>query len=1182
MTVIGMKQPDTGDYILGTREPPPPRDVTFGPLLSVIFNDEEFYMMVVNNTEILRKKIGSWVNITKLISLVEGSTRTALEKEVEKMNNVYYLNVQGRLGARFRGWWTTLDNARTFARKYNIEKLMGRILDFERIALVKYMGVEFYEFFAHVTVDINIRILREKNTARINMWQLFVVYNKIKGPRANPFVTRNFHNNAKDIVIRGDKTLCGGIWALPPDAKKFAQCHGFLKHVKVIVEFSGGPEQSHIFPMDVFERTARNHWIATVSDDSFYGFPISFKGGLAPAFPQKRRGKSRTEFSADDLVITKNMHIELTKEGQTTRHSINIVRRLSDGWVNATSIVQICVLIRLSDLDLRKDDPDLATENEMYYRDVLERYVYETVITPKVRRLCGKWISAADGKALLHDLRVMGKKWGVTLKEFMNDPSLKSVSNDDEDSDHGDSDEDELELIPENDFLQQRHIAQQQPSFRDRKYFDEEPPSDEEPFILHGVTDDEEDEVVEVDGDSNSEADGETPEPVVFKRPHNLSDVRRATVRSVLSSSGGESEDAQPVKRFKGGDSEASNTTAASQINQLFVGDESDDEVNESKSKGVDLGDSSKAVPEATDSTTPVRDAKTKAPSLEEVTRRLKSIVAELDELLSDPRTVFKAKSQKEIRKWFQELRMFNALTPEIKSRTKLSNLFRTLGSLMNVFQKDIGKLEERWAYECQFSVASITPADEPPRPWPRPEDKQTSRLPQVAPMPAQYGQQRPLNNGIQGPPSSSLHRIGPQQSYQGTQNSTDSQNVSQNGYTPQYFGYLPPVDMRGATQNNTNQGPPLTAPTVPIALIAPHMNSQWQRGSHLPNNQWQQNGPPNMNNMGYGRLPQGPSSQGFRGGPPPQQLQQKPFMQPPPPPQQQQQQQQLQHQHYPSAYQQYQQVQQYVPYPPQREMLFQQRQPPPSQQNFNAGHTQNLSQNQGYRGNKSSNYMTPNGPLPQTHRGNRSPSISQGNYSIPSKPQWDHYEPAHDNHKSLPDHASPSNRYRERPAASTRDRGDRGDRGGVTQDDNRRDRLDHRRVVSSQKPPIRRSVQQDSPSNQETPKPTRPLSPPTNYCAETDQIEHDSNEFALKDAEEHILEEKKLGDYTDCLDNPEMDKYKRTVHFEIGTQQDLLWRRDVIFGDNGDNVSLTRKIFAMMKEAHERGLRHATSQAAL
>jgi hypothetical protein len=202
-----------------TREP---NVAAYRPLESDIQGDDEFYVYhdTANGLEYVRKKVGAWINVSKFYPLLQQRNFNVDQIEQELVTNV---RKQHRMRAtkneRYLGLWISLRDARKFASIYGIEDIVSPILVFERIALVSYSGLHFWEFFATVFVDFNVRVLREANSSKVNMRHIFVVYEKYK-PDIAPLQRRHFYNTCRaekpDLIAeKNDPTLCGGSW-IPP------------------------------------------------------------------------------------------------------------------------------------------------------------------------------------------------------------------------------------------------------------------------------------------------------------------------------------------------------------------------------------------------------------------------------------------------------------------------------------------------------------------------------------------------------------------------------------------------------------------------------------------------------------------------------------------------------------------------------------------------------------------------------------------------------------------------------------------------------------------------------------------------------------------------------------------------------------------------------------------------------
>lgn len=706
MVVLRTQEQGSSRAIKATKEPPKEQCC---PLSTAILDDDEYYIYRHGRLEFMRRKLGSWVNITKFLPLIDDSP--ALNAELRRFKHSRFLYSNSTQGKRFNGLWVPLNIARRFAITHGLWSKVGPLLAFERVAIVSYSGMHYYEYFVHMSVDVSIRILREVSTNRVNMDQVFSVYYRLKGNKAVTALRRSLYFYHKTMRIKGDSTICGGHWMEVACVIRFSRKHGLFKHICPILEFDSSPDQLKAIPMDLYERTLRIHWRATKDDRSFFGFPSSFREGSVPSGPALRiYGKPTNRLSYDDFTIKTPITIQLTKKGRGEINRVTVLRRLSDGWVNCTKLIHACVLIRLLQLDLGEDDPDMKVENELHIRDVLEKYHYQMVQCQKAPTLNGKWCSCEDSLHIFNMFHISQTSQGKSILDLLRSTRFKQPMNnaqDDVEQGDGDDDNDSLEVLDEDDFLEMTSVIKKKDVYRDPKFFDNEgESSSEEDVEIHGISAEEsseEDDIVF--GNTLSNVNLGLPDCRVHAASGSHQDDDALNVLPLTNTSG-----VLPSKKRK---------------YEVIVLDEDehsdhDDGKNPEYNKLsgqqnpvlIDLdADGHDKITAA--SGTPINDVLQL--HSEEIIARLKFICIDIDQAISKPHEVYSKKVQVVINNNLKKLRYFNAVNEQMKIKSKLNNTFHNLRAL-SVSLKELQDLETRWCYESAQSPASITRSDKEPR----------------------------------------------------------------------------------------------------------------------------------------------------------------------------------------------------------------------------------------------------------------------------------------------------------------------------------------------------------------------------------------------------------------------------------------------------------------------------------
>lgn len=645
----------------------------------------------------MRRKVGGWVNLSHFYSLISEKKHEALDQEIENILP-HHKRQQKSTPERFYGIWTTLENARAFAKKHGIYNALAPLLAFDRVALVNYMGYQYFEYFVCPTVDIAIRILRDtsKYIERVNMDQVFIAYKKYKG-NANLQLQRSFYTYYKDIFKRGESTLLGGHWTDREAAAKFTRKHGFYQILKPILAFPfNDPSQQDPYPIDIVQANIMQYWKATSCDDSFYGFPETFKGGLAPKRPSKERRNRVFRFT--DLTVEKRFSIETTKGDDAFKRNLTLLRRLSDGAVNATMLISICVLLKSNDLNLGADDPDFLIHNELYQRDKLENVPCETVTTHSSKYLNGKWCSAKDARFLFAQFNLVKKDKETEAKEvdglsqFLNDERFKSVEDQDEDEvleSNGvkpkQEEDDEFVMIPENDFRKAQNDAKKEAIYYDSKFFENANSSDEEELEAADFNDMEDaqgkvgedvEEILDDDDEDFVAVKGSRPKRRRFSLA-NSSDVEGGSVNPKKRKTGGVfiSEEEEDDDDGDGDDDFKEDADIEDETNSLFV------DSQEGKEPQPDIDER--------------LDELKRKEQTETVILALKALVANFDNNFKKNQKSFRI--QKEFDGYFQDLQKFRAISTEIKIRSNLTQTLKKIKNFANNYNRKTEELERNW-----------------------------------------------------------------------------------------------------------------------------------------------------------------------------------------------------------------------------------------------------------------------------------------------------------------------------------------------------------------------------------------------------------------------------------------------------------------------------------------------------
>lgn len=790
------------------------------------------------NYQFSRKKIGGWVNVSLFFPLITASVDD-LEEQLEEVVP-HHKRLQKNLPNLYRGIWTTTENARTFARKHGIYDLVEPIVAFDRIALVNYMGVKFYEYFACPTVDDAIRILRDAttNVGRINMDQVFVAYKRLKGPNAHSELVRSFYTYHKDILEKRDPTLCGGHWVNRLDVKKFAKKHGFYVLLRPILDFDGlDPSQSEPYVIDLVQKDLFHYWKPTMCDGTFYEYPESFKGGLAPRKPSG----GKKSFSYLDLTFEKRLVIESTKGGQTFKRNITLLRRKSDGAINATTLVTVCVLVKLNELSLGDEDPDMLIYNELYKRDQLFQYDFEHVTIHGSKYLCGKWCSIKDGRSIFAGFSLkkdsdLAKK----ISDFLYMPELQRVEADEDDDETLAKPEiTELEMIPESDFRKSRNDSREA-IYYDRKFFEDETSSDEEAIEFADFNDTFNDEKDESEDHGNDDEDSDFIPPKRNKRNH-----------AVLDSSDLEEEPIDPRKRRKSkmfvptdDESESDADKALEEEDEGYSAEEEGEveDTQNGSSITAELFGSPEEKEKAPDIDERLEELE-RAESRENVISSLKKLVKDISEALrKDQRS---KKVQREFKGLFDDLVKYRAIDQEIKLITRLSGILKEIKSIANSYARSVEDLEKNWVSQIadgelpsRDKIKRVSVIDEYGKLKPKkfsPQQQQSAPVPPAPvsnnPFSARHSRAvSPLGQPPPQPPQPQFNygyqRSGPQPFFNNNNNNNNNHQAPSRGYNPPQPPSQPQQPRYGGAQRGYPQSQPLPPPQ-PTMRPSPTMRHQ-------------------------------------------------------------------------------------------------------------------------------------------------------------------------------------------------------------------------------------------------------------------------------------------------------------------------------------------------------------------
>ncbi|CCH44529.1 hypothetical protein BN7_4094 [Wickerhamomyces ciferrii] len=1160
---------------------------------------DEFYVYPIGGTDVIRKKINSWVNLYSLFPLIDVKDEYLVEK-VEDYPTTH-AKTQKTTPPRFYGVYAPLETARAFAEFYGISDMVAPILSFNRVALVTYMGSLFYEYFAASHYDSHIRILRECNeneSERINMDQVFVAYRKHKEKDAIPELERSFHTYFDDILKKGDATLCGGSWVKKDVVKKFTKKHGFFNLLSPIIDFEGNdPSTGSEYAVDIIQRELSSYWKVTSSDDSFYGFPLSFKGGNAPNRP---KNNSRN-FPFSQLCAEKRLNVETTKENQSHKRALTLLRRLSDGFVNVSYLVSICVLLKLNDLNLGKEDPDLLIANELYQRDQLEKLPCEKVVTSASKYANGYWCSITVARNLFGTFHIK-KENNERRKvyEFLYSPDFQRIEKDtdgtllsakskvEEDSD------DDMAPINENDFREMQN-NEKEPIYYDQTFFEDNAPETPEDIIAPANFND------YIDGQKD-ESQGEEDD-VIFQGDHTIQqDGDEEDDDADLPTSRKRRRHHPNNTAFDSSDDENSSSSGKRQKSSGMFVDEEEEELEQlhnptnEEEQGDDdslFGNSqpSTGQPEETSNEkeqVPPIDQRLsnleREERIEETSKELKDLAFKINQVLGR-KDLNSKRSGLELKGHLELLNKFRAIDDRMLTTTNIKQALNRAKAIANAFARQVDSALKRWNQEVADGQLPGKPGDPPKRENVNNYDRiRPSKVP--PPPPTQPYGRRPFAN--EAPPIPQPTRQGPPPQAYPYGNPPQPRQPQPNG-PPQRFGNRPPVPRPGGYNYGTTAPPPPNSyprggpiPPNPNTRAYPNQYNAQQGAPPPPQPQPQPrfaNQPqpppgsvpgqpihpghsrpiPPPNYGGANIPPPQPNQPNFRGSPPmrnpiPQRHQPAPRVSPnllrPQPSQP-------------------------IFIPPASVSSGTPPIPPPQPIPMGSPHHQQTSgippPNPGVPPPAASQQQQSNR---QNTSGGASPNLSflpQVKHNTPtgpppvgpssSTPTSDHYQPGPGPNSTIP---NPQSRYRERPPVHGQTYiAPPGQRPVPSSFSNGYKRTGPSTSASP------KNKQKDA-SNTILKDIQRPLSPPSNYLNLPNEP-LDIIDIALQDYKDMVNEAKSKTEEEELSRLDEFNELKKLTHFETRTKQDLFKRAKAFYENEKRRVGFTKRLHAMMSEAYTR-----------
>ncbi|ODV59953.1 uncharacterized protein ASCRUDRAFT_9142 [Ascoidea rubescens DSM 1968] len=411
----------------------------YKPLKSTLLGNDEVYLLRLDGLKDIypRRKIGSWVNVSRFKSLLTYKKIKDFSKTLKieclnltKREHHFYTNFDKSLDLYYHGVWLPLPIARKLAFQFEIYDKIAPLLTFNRVATTSYCGIEFYEFFVYTKLDKYIRILRKCSDNFMNLNQLFDVYENLISENARKNLRRIFLKNYKNqsgvLYESNDKTLCGGIWIPLEIAKKIANEYHISKFLDPILNLKlyqpnhsntnqeinnilNQQSETH-YKISRYEMSFLKHWdIRSRNSKSFNGYPAQF--ALTPEKLTKIRGGHipRTNYSIRKNRVltlkTTNFYNKTTKTNidkavtmkdvceiytfkvpqRKTTQVFYVPRRFSDGYINIQSLINCAVTITILEINLNSGqsksdfDDDIWVENVLYYRDKLNVVDYQTI-----------------------------------------------------------------------------------------------------------------------------------------------------------------------------------------------------------------------------------------------------------------------------------------------------------------------------------------------------------------------------------------------------------------------------------------------------------------------------------------------------------------------------------------------------------------------------------------------------------------------------------------------------------------------------------------------------------------------------------------------------------------------------------------------------------------------------------
>lgn len=407
-----------------------------------ICEGDEVYILQLRGIKatIPRRKVGSWVNITRFKIVLSSARFKSLKKDIAKCGNKKFLKFP-QWNSIYTGYWVSLDTARTLSIKYQIYNQLSPLLTFDNVAVTSYAGCKFYEHFVNLNPYTSIRILRKCENDWFNLIQLCDLYEAVNPEKSRfklDFIP-SYQNLGKQFVQHNDQTLCGGIWIPIEDAYEFAIEFGLHSKLIYILTFNRGVKVPYIQDSELNKRLKQEwkYFDKKCRDETrelLFALPndfklnpninkpnfknlqnISLKYGAATQKIQKLFGKYKQYIQkysrkAGHTSVKKSTKSILSKILRLLSLAINLkedylchlgetvkvvfpdldkgvsldhylFRRYVDGHVNVSSLLRALVALRFYSHSSEDSDPEMQRENELFYMDSLNNlktcsYIY--------------------------------------------------------------------------------------------------------------------------------------------------------------------------------------------------------------------------------------------------------------------------------------------------------------------------------------------------------------------------------------------------------------------------------------------------------------------------------------------------------------------------------------------------------------------------------------------------------------------------------------------------------------------------------------------------------------------------------------------------------------------------------------------------------------------------------------